>query len=233
MGTLANVPSISTAGTHGKSRPKVAVVGIGSIGGIVAGSLQLSTRCDLVACARRPLSNLLLELPTGPVDVQLRTLTEPGRARRVDWVLLCTEAYETPLIAPWIPHLCMSSTRVAVLQNGIDHVGRLSPLIAGVNVVPIIVYFNAQRLSSNRVRLRQANEYDLVAPDDSNGIAFAELFNETGLQTTLKADFINLLWRKLLLNSVANRITTLTRQRLTVLRRPQVRTPLRLEPPCK
>jgi 2-dehydropantoate 2-reductase len=209
-----NQPRVSTADDKTASRPKVAVVGLGC--------LQLSEGCDLVACTRHPLSSLLLDLPAGSIDVHLRTLTDPSEATPVDWVLLSTKAHETPSTAPWLQHLCSPSTRVAVLQNGIDHADRVASIIAGLVVVPTIVYFNAERLSSRHVRLRQANDNDLVAPDDSNGAAFARLFDGTVLRTTTKADFTTLLWRKLLLNAVANPITTLTRQRLAVLHHPEI-----------
>jgi len=204
------------------SHPKVAVVGLGSIGGVVAGCLQLSNRCELVACTRRPLSRLRLDLPDGSVDVPLRTLTDPTEATAVDWVLLCTKAHETPTASPWLQRLSSPSTRVAMLQNGIDHADRVDSVVAKANVVPTIVYFNAERLSTDHVRLRQATDFDLVAPDDSNGIAFTQLFDQTKLRVTTDSDFTKLLWSKLLLNAVANPITTLTRQRLAVLHDPEV-----------
>jgi 2-dehydropantoate 2-reductase len=109
-----------------------------------------------------------------------------------------------------------------MLQNGIDHADRVDSVVAKANVVPTIVYFNAERLSTDHVRLRQATDFDLVAPDDSNGIAFTQLFDQTKLRVTTDSDFTKLLWSKLLLNAVANPITTLTRQRLAVLHDPEV-----------
>src|SRR5207249_1156823 len=108
-------------------RMTVAIVGLGSIGGGIAGSLSAADRHDVVVCARRPVERLILERPEGAVDVPLRTLTDPAEAQPMDWVLLCTKAHETPSAAPWLARLCTASTRVAVLQNGIDHVDRVKP----------------------------------------------------------------------------------------------------------
>ena len=110
-------------------------------------------------------------------------------------------------------------TRVAVLQNGIDHVSRVSPLIAGATVVPTVVYYNGERLATDRVRLRHVQGPDLAVPNDANGHAFASLLEGSGLSVSPNADFTTLLWRKLLINSVANPLTALTRQRQMVLRR--------------
>jgi 2-dehydropantoate 2-reductase len=73
-------------------RMTVAVVGLGSIGGGIAGSLCAAGRHDVVACTRRPLERLVLERPEGTVDVHVHTLTDPTEAQPVDWVLLCTKA---------------------------------------------------------------------------------------------------------------------------------------------
>jgi 2-dehydropantoate 2-reductase len=62
-----------------------------------------------------------------------------------------------------------------VLQNGVDHVSRVSPLIAGATVVPAIVYYNGERLATDRVRLRHVQGPDLAVPDDATGHAFASL----------------------------------------------------------
>jgi 2-dehydropantoate 2-reductase len=108
------------------------------------------------------------------------------------------------------------------LQNGIDHVGRVAPLAVGATVVPVLVYYNGERLAPDRVRLRHAGAHDLVAADDEAGRAFAQLLDGTQLCVLLSEEFATLAWRKLLINAVANPITALTLQRQAVLRRPDV-----------
>jgi 2-dehydropantoate 2-reductase len=58
--------------------------------------------------------------------------------------------------------------------------------------------------------------------DDDAGRAFAQLFEGTPIRVLLSENFATLAWRKLLINAVANPITTLTLQRQAVLRRPDV-----------
>jgi 2-dehydropantoate 2-reductase len=137
-------------------------------------------------------------------------------------VLLCTKTHQTPSAAPWLARLCAPRTRVAVLQNGIGHVERVAPLANGAAVQPIIVYYNGERLAPDRVRMRQGADPDIAVPDDAAGRAFAALFAGTPLRVALNDDFATLAWRKLLINAVANPITTLTLQRQAVLRRPDV-----------
>ena len=206
-------------------RRSVAVIGLGSVGGVAAGCLAAAGRHDVVACTRRPIERLILE-PQGAnmtaVELPLRALVDPAQAEPADWVLLCTKTHQTASAAPWLERLCRPATRVAVLQNGIDHVARVAPLAQGAAVVPVIVYYNGERLAPDRVRLRQGSVEDVAVADDANGRAFAELLDGTPLRVLLSENFATLAWRKLLINAVANPITTLTLQRQAVLRRPDV-----------
>jgi 2-dehydropantoate 2-reductase len=203
-------------------RRTVAVVGLGSIGGVAAGVLAAAGRHDIVACARRPIGRLTLEQNHGPVELALPVLTDPAQATPVDWVLLSTKAYHTAATAPWLARLCTPATRIAVMQNGIDHVARVAPLAQGATVVPVLVYYNGERLAPDRVRLRHAGKFDVVVADDETGHAFASLFEGTPLRIVFSDDFLTLAWRKLLINAVANPITALTLQRQAVLRRPDI-----------
>jgi len=213
----------ASAAPRAEPRLTVAVVGLGSIGGVVAGCLAAAGRHDIVACARRRFDRLTLDLPQGTIEVPLRVLADPQQvAKPVDWVMLCTKTHQTEAAARWLQRLCARSTRVAVLQNGIGHVERVAPFVGGAAVLPAMVYLNGERLEPDRVRLRQGSDQDIAVADDGLGRAFAALFDGTPLRIALSGDFAALAWRKLLINAVANPITTLTLQRQAVLRRPDV-----------
>ena len=203
-------------------RLSIAVVGLGGIGGALAMSLRAADRHDVVACARRPIERLVLERADGIVDLPLRTVTTPAEVDRVDWVMLCTKAHHTASAAPWLARLCGPQTRIAVLQNGIDHVARVAPYAGGATVVPTIVYYNGERLAADRVRLRRVSNHELVAADDAPGRDFARLLEGSGLRVLPSNDFATLAWRKLLLNVVVNPTTALTMQRQAVLRHADV-----------
>jgi len=204
-------------------RATVAVVGLGRVGGIAAAWLQHAGRHDVTVCARRPLARLTLEHDDGAVDLPLNTLTNPDEARPVDWVLLCTKAQDTASAGPWLQKLCRPTTRVAVLQNGTGHVERVAPFANGAAAFPVIVYYNGERLAEDRVRFRHVSEYDVAVAGDALGRSFVDLLAGTPINVLESGDFKTLIWRKLLINSVANPITALTRQRQAVLRRSDVR----------
>jgi len=211
-----------TASPQAQQRSTIAVVGLGSIGGVAAGYLAAAGRNDVIVCLRRPIGRLTLERPDGTVELPLQNRTDPTCAEPVDWVLLCTKAHQTESAAPWLSRLCTPQTRVAVLQNGIDHVARVAPYANGATVLPVIVYYNGERLAPDHVRMRRASNDDVVVANDEAGRAFARLLDGTGLHVLLSDDFATLLWRKLLINAIANPITALVLQRQAVLRRPDI-----------
>jgi 2-dehydropantoate 2-reductase len=204
-------------------RLSIAVIGLGAIGGVAAGCLIATGRYDVIACLRKPIERLTLDAPDGTVELPLNALTDPAQAKPVDWVLLCTKTHATASAAPWLKQLCAPATRVAVLQNGIDHVARVAPLADGATVLPVIVYYNGERLAADHVKLRRGADPDVIVADDDAGRAFTQLFEGTPLRVKLGKDFATLAWRKLLLNAVASPVTALTLQRQAVLRRPDIK----------
>jgi len=138
--------------TPPSQRLKLAVVGLGGIGGALAVALRAADRHDVVACARRPLAGLVLEWNDATLDLPLNVATDPRAVGPADWVMLSTKAHQTPDAAPWLASLCRPGTRVAVLQNGIDHVARVAPFAAGAAVVPVVIYYNSEQIGADRVR---------------------------------------------------------------------------------
>ena len=183
-------------------RRTIAVVGIGGIGGALAMLLRAADRHEVVACTRRPLERLVLERDGGVVDLPLRSVSTPADVDRADWTMLCTKAHQTPSVGPWLTRLCGPGTRVAVLQNGIDHAARTASYVGGATVVPVIVYYNGERIADDRVRLRQVSSHDLVVANDAHGHEFGRLLDGTPLRVMLSDDFVTRAWRKLLLNVV-------------------------------
>jgi 2-dehydropantoate 2-reductase len=208
--------------TANSARQRIAVIGLGSIGGVVAGLLGAAKQHEILACVRRPIARMTVERTEGVLESPLPALTDPSRAQPQDWVLLCTKVQDTASSAPWLHRLCGPATRVAALQNGIGHTERLGPFVGGAVVIPTIVYCNGERLAPDRVRYRRGGEYDFAVADDADGRAFAALFDGTPLRTLLSNDFKTLAWRKLLVNAVGNPVSALTLQRNAVFLREDV-----------
>jgi 2-dehydropantoate 2-reductase len=178
---------------------RIAIVGVGAIGSVMAAWLTRAGH-ELVLCARRREDDILVETPDGPIAVRGTILTDPRSAKPVDWVLVATKTYDAAGAAEWLPALRTTDTPVAVVQNGVEHRERFAPWVDVERIVPVLLYCPAERVAPNRVRQRRAGRMDV--PDGELGRAFAGLFAGTAMEVTPRADFQTALWRKLSVNAV-------------------------------
>lgn len=181
---------------------RVAVVGVGAIGAAVAAAVQSAGGHGLLLCARRALERVVVELPDGSaVSVQGPLLTDPGAIDEpADWVLLAVKAHQTPGAAGWLSALCGARSTVAVLQNGIDHVERVGPLVGAADVLPVVNWCPVEPVAPGRVRQRDALR--LAVPDGPAGEGLAALLGDHA-EVTVGGAFELEAWRKLCANAVS------------------------------
>jgi 2-dehydropantoate 2-reductase len=180
---------------------RVAVVGVGAIGATVAAAVQDAGEHELLLCARRPLDRIVVERPEGgEVVLYAPVLIEPDGVQAADWVLLAVKAHQTAGAAGWLHALCRAGTTVAVLQNGIDHVERVTPLAGDAEVLPTVNWCPVEPVEPGRVRQRGALR--LAVPDGAAGEAFAALLGGAA-DVAVGGDFAREAWRKLCANAVS------------------------------
>ena len=179
---------------------RIAIVGLGAIGGVMAAWLTRTGKHDLLLCARRGVDNLVVETPDEAIAVRGTIITDPREATRVDWVFVATKTYDAAGAAEWFPKLRNETTPVAVLQNGVEHRERFAPWVSANQIVPVLLYCPAERLAVNRIRQRRAARMDV--PDDPLGREFAALFAGLPVEITPRGDFQTALWQKLCVNAV-------------------------------
>jgi 2-dehydropantoate 2-reductase len=73
---------------------RIALVGPGAIGSVMAAWLCDTGRYDITLCARQPLGELRVDTPRGLLRVRAPVLSDPKQAEPVDWVLVATKAYD-------------------------------------------------------------------------------------------------------------------------------------------
>ena len=178
---------------------KITIIGPGAIGGLVTAWLCQDPANDVTVAARTPLSGLTLETPDGTLETNPPVLTNPGEAALTDWVLVATKAYDSRAAAEWFPALLNDQTRVAVLQNGVDHVDRFSAWLPREHILPVIVDCPTERLAPGKVH--QRGPASLTVPEGPLAKAFAALFSRTEIDCRLVDDFISIAWWKLCINA--------------------------------
>jgi 2-dehydropantoate 2-reductase len=177
----------------------ILLVGPGAIGATLAAWLAQDDRHDVAVAARTPFESIEVRTPEGVIRAMPRVLTEFSQARPADWVLVCTKAYDSDSAAKWFPTACGPRTRVAVIQNGVEHVQRFEKHIDRDRIVPVMIDLPAERLSPGRTI--QRGPAHLVVPAGKNGADFVQLFGHTNFDAQQSEDFTSAVWRKLCLNS--------------------------------
>jgi 2-dehydropantoate 2-reductase len=179
----------------------IAVVGPGAVGGTIAAWVSKSPLAGQVTlCARTPLDRLVIETPDGSIlEAEPRVVTDPGQiAAPVDWVFVATKAYDVAAASAWLKPLVGPQTRVAVLQNGVEHVERFQPFVAADRILPVVVDIPAERTAPGRIQHRRTG--NITVPAGPAGDAFVAFFAESVIEAATTDDFLSAAWTKLALN---------------------------------
>lgn len=196
---------------------RIAIVGPGAIGCVLAAILHRTQRHDLLLCARRPLSEVAVESGDGTVRFTPRVATTLAAATPADWIFVTTKAYDSASAAAWLAPLGAEGARLAVIQNGVEHRERFAGLFPADRVVPVMVDLPAERRPD---RVLQRGPARLVVGDDPAGHDFVQLFAGSTASVSVAADMKSVVWRKLCTNA-AGVVSALVDQPNRALRAPE------------
>jgi len=180
---------------------RVLVLGPGAIGGTLAGNLRRAGHHEVLLGGRREVSALRIsladseEVTTGPV------VTDPALIEgAVDWILVATKTYAAEATAEWLRVLVGPETRVAIFQNGVEHVQRFESHVPREQLIPVVIDCPAERPTPDHVV--QRGPLKVVVANDANGTDLYQIFAGANQDFTLTSDFLSASWRKLTLNSI-------------------------------
>jgi 2-dehydropantoate 2-reductase len=173
----------------------IALIGPGAIGGTVAAWLAQDTEPKITVCARTPLVDIRVETPNGVITATPDLLTDPANAKPVDWVLVATKTYDVEATKPWLERLVVQGTRVAIIQNGVEHIRLFEHLVPAERLVPVIINLPAVRHAPGRIT--QSRRGFIWVPAGRNGEEFVGLFAHTEIEAVADPDFTSRAWIKL------------------------------------
>jgi 2-dehydropantoate 2-reductase len=177
----------------------ITLIGPGAIGSTLAAWLSQSREHVVTVAARTPFSSIVLETPGGRLEATPRVLTDPASASPSDWVLVATKAYDSAGAARWFERSLGEQTRLAVIQNGVEHVERFAVHADASRIVPVMIDCPATRHSPGHVT--QRGPIRMAVPAGANGAAFVALFSGLDIDVRETPDFVTAVWKKLCLNS--------------------------------
>jgi 2-dehydropantoate 2-reductase len=223
---------------------KIAIVGVGAIGGYVGIRLALAGE-DVTFIARGANLKALqsqgirLQLTDGTEEAvpHIRATADYVAAGRQDVVILAMKAHQVAAVATDVPELFGSETVVIPMQNGIpywyfhahggalagtqvqsvDPTGEIGAHIPAERVIGCVVYPAAELVSPGVVKHVEGNRFPVGEP---NGTAservtrIAECLTKAGLKSPVLADIRAEIWLKLWGNMTFNPISALSRATL-------------------
>ncbi len=196
------------------------VIGPGSIGGAVAGALAVAGHDPLLA-VRTSFDQLIVRGPDVSIDQPANCLTDPTAGQRADVVFLAVKAHQTAGARAWLDAFVGQGTMLVICQNGVEHIDRVTPMVAeGAVLVPAVVALPASRSAPGNISI--GGKSRLTIPSGEAGSAVAELFAGSFLDIKLSEDWTTDAWIKLMLNAASGGICTLARTNNTVFQDAEV-----------
>ncbi|MEJ0059383.1 MAG: 2-dehydropantoate 2-reductase [Terricaulis sp.] len=138
--------------------PRIAVIGPGAIGATIAAYLSRNADVQLSICARTPFEEIVLEAPAGTLRASPPIYLEHKRATIADWVIVATKAYDNESVSAWLPHVADAATRLAVLQNGVEHAERFHLTFDAFRILPTVIDLRSERIGPGHVRERRTGQ---------------------------------------------------------------------------
>jgi 2-dehydropantoate 2-reductase len=190
---------------------RIALIGPGAIGGTAAGALLQTGRHDLAICANRRFDKLTVTRSDSgeALSWPAKVVTRPDEVSPMDWVLLAVKSHQTAGAGDWLKATVGPNTKLAVLQNGVEHRERVRPLVPpSAPIVPVVIQMPAQRTAPGEIATY--GQTLLIVGDDVASREFAALFDGSSMKVQTDADFHTREWEKLCLNAASGSLITLT-----------------------
>jgi 2-dehydropantoate 2-reductase len=207
---------------------RIAVMAAGAVGGYFGARLAAAGH-DVAFIARGAhldairKNGLKLESPLGNLHLKTVTATDdPAGLAPVDLVFFAVKLWDTERAAKQLRHVIAPQTRVVTLQNGVDSVDRLAPILGNDNVIGGSTYVvtvigepGVIRHTSPFARVRCGR---LDGQPDSVLAGYVDQIRAAGVEIVLSDRMKSELWKKFVLLSGTSSITASTRQPLGPLR---------------
>lgn len=207
---------------------RIAILGIGSIGGILLGALADSD-AELIAVSRGDMASqisgrgLTINTPEGTVEhfpSELFTVfdSESGPlpinlANSCDFALICGKSYSISILAQIASELLTSDGIIISLQNGLGHAEYLSKIMGQQNVLGCTVTHGAWK-DMNSIHWAGRGNITLGSlegtPPSPKINNFISLLDDCNLSPIWTEDIHKEIWIKLLINIAINPICAIT-----------------------
>jgi 2-dehydropantoate 2-reductase len=206
---------------------KIGIIGIGAIGGLIAGLIGSKDRHELILCTNSNLQKLEiitngLTINTPQKDEKVLKINherftlnseiesiEPKWKKSCDLILICTKSISTLNAANIAKELISNHGYCISIQNGIGNENIISSVIGFESVLGGVITHGANKIDSTTINWAGIGEVvigkmPLTKIEKMKLNEFTELLNNAGLNASNVSDIRLNLWSKLSINAAVN-----------------------------
>lgn len=200
---------------------RIAVVGAGALGCLLAGFLKIKTKEEVwlydnqaSRAARIKESGIKVEGISGSHQAKVGVSSDTAEIGVCDFVIICVKSYSTEDACKEIKGLVGEKTFIVTLQNGIGNVQILNDYFGPEKVIAGITNHGSTLLGPGHVRHAGRGETIIGKSDGKLSGALRDLQNiltKAGFETKISKDIDSVIWGKLVINVGINALTAITR----------------------
>lgn len=200
---------------------KIAVVGPGALGCLIAASLKSRTKEDIWLLDEfihraKSIANdgIKVEGLSGSYSAKVNITTHTKDIGPCDLVILCVKSYSTEDVCKQLKDIVSEKTSVLTLQNGIGNVQILNDQFGPDRVVAGVTNHGATLIGPGHVRHAGRGDTAIGKADGRVLGAIRDIANiltKAGFETKVSKDIDSVVWSKLIINVGINALTAITR----------------------
>ena len=207
---------------------RAAIMAAGAVGGYFGGRMAAAGN-DVVFIARGAHGDSIrrdgLKIESALGDLHLKNVNvtdDPNQVGPVDVVLFAVKLWDTEMAGEQTRPLVGRNTRVITLQNGVDSVERLAPILGNEATIAgttyVITNITKPGVIHHTGTVAKIHCGRLDGRPDALLTGYVEQMRAAGIEVAATADMLLEIWRKFVMLSGTSGITASTRQPLGVIR---------------
>ena len=204
---------------------RLAVMGAGGVGGCIGALLakagndvSLITRGEHLKAIQA--NGVTLIRPDGQFTVEVEATDDPAKVGPVDLVLFTVKTLHNRQIISNLRPLIGHETSVLTLQNGVESHEQLGTVLGSKIVLPGAFWGSSQIQSPGVIAEAVEARISFGEVDEAESLRaldIRKMFRDSGIETELSPDPMQVLWRKFILLSAAAGITSAAQTRIKEL----------------
>ena len=204
---------------------RLAVMGAGGVGGCI-GALLAKAGNDVTLITRGEhlkaiqANGVTLIRPDGEFTIEVNATDDPAKVGPVDLVLFTVKTLHNRQIISNLRPLIGHETSVLTLQNGVESHEQLGTVLGSKIVLPGAFWGSSQIQSPGVIAEAVEARISFGEVDEAESLRaldIRKMFRESGIETELSPDPMQVLWRKFVLLSAAAGITSAAQTRIKEL----------------